>query len=499
VQQEEPTMFESAEVGHTLDKASYEKEVPGLREALLNAQYDLHLDGRFPVVVLLAGLGGGGRSETANLLNEWMDPRHIQTRAFGRRNDLERERPPMWRYWQALPPKGTIGVLMGAWYHDLLLGHAAGRYDEGEVELALHGIRRFEQMLCDEGALLLKVWFHLSRAGQKQRLRELLDNRRTRWRVTPDDLEQLKLYNRYRGVSEHVLRETSTGGAPWTVIEATDPHYRDVTVGRLLLESVRRRIDDKTDRSRAPGGAPGVSLADNVRLLRDLDLSKKLERKLYQKELAKLQDRFWTLIRRKKFARRSMVVVFEGQDAAGKGSSIRRVVWALDARQYRIVPIAAPTEEERAQPYLWRFWRRLPGHGEMTIFDRSWYGRVLVERVEGFASEAAWMRAYDEINAFEGQLVRNGAVVVKFWLQISQEEQLRRFQAREDTPFKRFKITAEDWRNREKWDAYEVAVCDMIDRTSTEIAPWTIVEAEDKYYGRVKVLRTLVEALDGAL
>ena len=193
------------------------------------------------------------------------------------------------------------------------------------------------------------------------------------------------------------------------------------------------------------------------------------------------------------------MLAFEGADAAGKGGAIRRVSGALDARQYLIVPVAAPTDEERAHPYLWRFWRNIPSLGGITIFDRSWYGRVLVERVEKLCAPADWMRAYDEINQFEEQLTKGGAIVVKFWLQISKEEQLKRFRERQRTAFKQFKITTEDWRNRKKWDAYERAVCDMVDRTSTELAPWTLVEAEDKRYARVKILKTIVERIERAL
>ena len=492
-------MFESAEVGHKLDKAEYEKGVPKLREALLNAQYDLFERGRFQTVVLLAGIGGGGRSETANRLNEWMDPRHVFTYAFDLRNDVERERPPAWRYWVALPPKGKLAVFLNAWYHELLMLRAAGRIDDGDMQRLLQEIRHFETMLADEGVLLVKLWFHLSRDDQRKRLKELLDDPRSRWRVTGDDLAQQKAYHRFRDVAEHTLRETSTAEAPWLIVEASDPRYRDVAAGRIVLEAMRERLDKPHARVRPATAAPVLALADNVRVLREVDLSRSLDQGEYPKQLAKQQERFARLTRRKKFGKRSMVVVFEGHDAAGKGSAIRRITYALDARQYTVVPIAAPSDEELARPYLWRFWRRLPGHGHITIFDRSWYGRVLVERVEGFAPPAHWMRAYREINDFEEQLLRNGTIVAKFWLQISKEEQLKRFRARETTAFKRFKITSEDWRNRKKWNAYEGAVADMIDRTSTEIAPWTIVEAEDKAYARVKILRTLGRTLEAAL
>jgi AMP-polyphosphate phosphotransferase len=492
-------MFESAEVGHKLEKSDYEKEVPRLREALLNAQYDLLAQKRFAVLVVLAGIGGGGRSEVANRLNEWMDPRHIDTHAFEDRDDSERDRPPMWRYWQAVPSKGRIGVFLNAWYHELLAARAAGRIDNGDMHRALEEIRHFETMLADEGLLLVKVWFHLSRDDQKKRLKDLLDNPLTRWRVSEDDEAQLKIYNRFRDVAEQALRETSSGEAPWMVVGAGDPRYRDVAVGRILVEAMRERLSRPDTSGRLVSAAPVASLGDNVALLRGIDLTKKLEKKEYQKQLVKFQERLALLTQRKKFNRRAMVAVFEGLDAAGKGSSIRRITYALDARQYTVVPISAPTEEERAQPYLWRFWRRLPSQGHITIFDRSWYGRLLVERVEALCSPGDWMRAYREINDFEEQLLRSGTILVKFWLHISKEEQLRRFKAREQTVFKRFKITPDDWRNRKKWNAYEEAAADMIERTSTEIAPWTIVESEDKYYGRVKILRTLVKTLQDAL
>ena len=224
-----------------------------------------------------------------------------------------------------------------------------------------------------------------------------------------------------------------------------------------------------------------------------------MTKEAYEKELEKWQGRLNLASRDPRFKAMSVVVVFEGSDGGGKGGAIRRVTSALDARCYGSIPVAAPTEEERAQPYLWRFWRHLPRHGRFAFFDRSWYGRVLVERIEGFCTEADWMRAYSEINDFEKSLVRHGTVVVKFWLAIGKDEQYRRFKEREKVAFKRFKITAEDWRNRKKWDAYESAVCDMVDRTSTTAAPWTLVEANNKYYARIKVLQTLCRAVEQAL
>ena len=236
-----------------------------------------------------------------------------------------------------------------------------------------------------------------------------------------------------------------------------------------------------------------------MNVFQTLDLSQRLEKPEYELELERLQGRLNLLTRDKSFKKRSVVLAFEGSDAAGKGGTIRRVTGALDARIYRVISIAAPTDEEKAQPYLWRFWRHMPGYGRFAIFDRTWYGRVLVERVEKFCAETDWMRAYGEINDFEEQMHRNGTIICKFWLAISPEEQLRRFEARRDTAYKRFKITDEDWRNRDKWDAYQLAVCDMLDRTSPSHAPWTLVETEDKNFGRIKVLKTIVERMEAAL
>ena len=495
---EDSDMFESAEIGHCISKREYDLAVPKLRESLLKAQYDLLADKSFPVVIIIGGVDGAGKGETVNILNEWMDPRHIHTHAFGEMSDEERERPRMWRYWRALPPKGRIGILFGAWHTDPIVNRVIGRSNGNQMRLAMEEIVHFERMLADEGALILKFWFHLSKKAQRTRLQALEADPKTRWRVTDTDWERFKLYDKFRKVSEGALRETSTGYAPWIVVEGTDPNYRYVTVGRTVLDALKKRLTGKRPAVSRTAALPAPAL-DGRTVLSSLDYDSALTHKAYIKKLEKYQGQLNLLSRHKKFKQKSLIVVFEGADAAGKGGAIRRVTGALDARHYQVTPVAAPTEEERAQPYLWRFWRHLPRKGRLTIFDRSWYGRVLVERVEKFCSEEDWMRAYHEINDFEEQLAEAGGVVVKFWLTITKEEQLRRFREREKTPFKTFKITAEDWRNRKKWDDYERAVCDMIERTSNDLAPWVLVPANDKYGARIKILQTLCERLEAAL
>jgi len=492
-------VFESAEIGHKIDDATYKKEVPGLRKDLLDAQYELLESRKFPVVILIAGVDCAGKGETVNLLNEWMDPRHIETHALRNLTDEEQELPPLWRYWRVLPPKGKIGIFIGTWYSAPLLENVYGQIKNAELDQRLERIARFEKELCDEGALILKFWLHLSEKQQKKRLKELEKDPRTSWRVTKTDWEHWKMYTHFHQVSERMLRSTSTPCSPWLIVEGSDPRYRSLTIGNAILQALRQRLEAPDKRPAQDSFPPLTTAIDGMCILQKLDLTRSLSKPRYEEELAKWQGRLNLLSRHPDFKKISVVAVFEGNDAAGKGGAIRRVTQALDARQYRVIPVSSPTEEESLQPYLWRFWRKLPRRERFAVFDRSWYGRVLVERVEHFCSDADWMRAYGEINDFEEQMVRHRMVVVKFWLAITKEEQLKRFKEREKVEFKRFKITEDDWRNREKWDAYEAAVCDMVDRTSTEIAPWVLVEANDKYYARIKVLKTLCRRIEEAL
>jgi polyphosphate:AMP phosphotransferase len=492
-------MFESAELGHTIRKSVYDKELPLLREELLKAQFEVATHARFPVIIVIAGVDGSGKGDTVNLLNEWMDPRHIQNHAYGEPSHEERERPAMWRFWRDLPPKGEVGIFYGSWYTNSIQNRVMGRTRASDLEAELDEIVRFEKMLVDEGALIIKFWLHLSKEAQRTRFKTLEKDPATRWRVTPEDWRHFKKYDRYRKVSELTLRQTSRAEAPWIVVEGADANYRSLTVGRAIRDAIRAKLKEARRRPHVASTPPLLPSIDHKDVLHSLDLSLKLGKVRYKRELEKQRGRLALLSRDPRFRDMAVIVVFEGSDAAGKGGTIRRITGALDARRYSLVPVAAPTEEERAQPYLWRFWRHVPGRGRFTIYDRSWYGRVLVERVEGFCTEADWLRAYNEINDFEAQLAGHRIVVVKFWLAISLDEQLSRFKRREKTPFKQFKITKEDWRNRKKWDLYGQAVCDMVDRTSTDTSPWHLIEANDKYYARIKVLSTLCETIERAL
>ncbi|NWB26370.1 polyphosphate:AMP phosphotransferase [Pseudomonas gingeri] len=491
-------MFESAEIGHAIDKETFDAEVPALREALLEVQFELQQQKRFPVIVLINGIEGAGKGETVKLLNEWMDPRLIEVRTFDQQTDEELAHPPAWRYWRMLPAKGRMGVFFGNWYSQMLQGRVHGLFKDAVLDQAIAGAERLEKMLCDEGALIFKFWFHLSKKQMKARLKALQDDPLHSWRISPLDWQQSQTYDTFVHFGERVLRRTSRDYAPWHVIEGVDPHYRSLTVGKILLEGLQAALKSSRVEPRPNNAAPLPAGVDQMSLLDSLDMTLSLEKADYEEQLVTEQARLSGLMRDKRMRKHALVAVFEGNDAAGKGGAIRRLAAALDPRQYSIVPIAAPSEDERAQPYLWRFWRQIPARGKFTVFDRSWYGRVLVERVEGFCSTSDWLRAYGEINDFEEQLSDAGVIVVKFWLAIDKQTQLERFQQREAIPFKRFKITEDDWRNREKWDLYRAAVGDMVDRTSTEISPWTLVEANDKRWARVKVLRTVNQAIEEA-
>jgi polyphosphate:AMP phosphotransferase len=499
-------MFEAAEIGHKVTKSAFREAVPGLREALLQAQAQLLTDKKTPVLLLISGEDGAGKRETIHVLYEWMDPRFISTLSFDPATDEERERPPMWRYWRSLPPKGRIGIFAGSWYSDPIRQRIEGSISQRELDARADQINRFEAMLVNEGALILKFWIHLTKDAQRKRFKELESNPLTAWRVTQWHWDRLKSYDKLQAVAGHFLRMTDTPWAPWQVVEGTDEKYRSLRVGQLVqaaLEAQQSKPTSKdgvsVDRQTLPALVKSRVDTDGRSVLSTLDLGLCTTDKAYDRELARLQGRLSELARDPRFKKRSLVLAFEGADAAGKGGAIRRISGALDARQFQIIPVAAPTEEERAQPHLWRFWRHLPRLGQISIFDRTWYGRVLVERVEGFCAPKDWQRAYTEINDFEHEMVESGVIVVKFWLQISQEEQLKRFKEREQVGFKRFKITQEDWRNREKWDAYQEAICDMVERTSTGEVPWTLVESNDKNYARIKILRTLCESVEQAL
>jgi polyphosphate:AMP phosphotransferase len=495
-------------VPRVMSKQAFKAQVLLVREELLDVQQQLR-QAPFPVLLLFSGVEAAGKSETMNLLHEWMDPRWLHTHAYGAPSDEERERPDHWRFWRDLPPKGQIGILMNAWYAGPIDQRAHGHIDQTQFRRELARIARLEQLLTDDGALVLKFMMQLDRETQQARLKALERDPLTRWRVTAEQWRQARLYDRIVAAEAAAVALTDASQAPWIVVDGRDERQRSLMVARMIRDRVGRRLDElalaRPPRRvnavapvlrRAPPSAPARAGSTK---LKSLDMSRTAEKGRYETGLAQAQGRLNLLQRKARRKGISTIAVFEGWDAAGKGGAIRRITAALDAREYKVIPVAAPTDEERAQHYLWRFWRHLSRAGRISIFDRSWYGRVLVERVEGFAREDEWRRAYAEINDFERALVDHGVVIVKFWVHITKDEQLRRFEERERLAHKRWKLTDEDWRNRKRWKAYERAVDEMVARTSLPAAPWTLVEGNDKNYARLKILRAMADRLARAV
>lgn len=486
--------FAESDPGLTKEEATAIEEQ--LRTDLLKAQYSQLKQSRHALLIVIAGIDGVGKGASIALLNEWMDARHIQTLAFGEPAQCDKDRPFLWRYWRRLPAKGRTGIVFGSWYTDMLAEAASKNPDQKKIQALSRSIRQFETTLAQNNVQVLKLWYHLSQEAQNKRTQKLLANPDTAWQVRPEDLKVNKKFSRLRDAAELTLSLTSEAHAPWVVIPAADEQLRDISTGRAVLNALRKRRIEPI----GPLVLPSPNAAGNGHsVLAKLDYSLKLSDDKYDAQLPQWQGRLARLARNKAFEKIPLVLVFEGPDAAGKGGAIRRITHALDPRQFRAVPISAPTDEEHAHPYLWRFWRRLPRPGRIVIFDRSWYGRVLVERVEQYVSQAEWQRAYEEINQFESQLIDSGAVVLKFWLAVTKDEQLARFRERETSTFKSFKITPEDWRNRKQWDAYEVAAEEMFERTSTPECPWHVVPANDKRHARVTVLEHIVTALENAM
>lgn len=495
-------MFESAKVEHKLEKSAFKALEPSLREDLLNVQFQLIDQKRRSLLVLIHGPDGAGKGAVLNRLYEWLDVRKLETLTYEAPCQDDRGHPPMWKYWRGLPSYGDIGMMLGSWYHRPMCGRALGEMGRSAFVRTMEDIRRLEAMLHAEGVSLLKIWLYLDPEEAHLRLQGLTKGAYQRPVVREwAELESHKERVRLAQAAEDAARLTSTDFAPWQVVPASDEAYRDATVGSVLLEKLRAMTANGGGGTPRPTPSPTQvpKALPTFSILSTLDLSQKLEKEDYERQMAHEQSRITRATQSAAFAGQGLILAFEGSDAAGKSSTIMRLRRALDPRRFRVHPIAEPTDEERARPYLWRFWRHIPARGHTAIFDRSWYGRVLVERVENLLEPDQWGRAYGEINDFEAQLAESGYVVVKFWLAISQDEQMRRFAQREAIPYKRFKLTPEDWRNREKWPLYEAAVTEMVDRTSTRDAPWTLVEAEDKHFARVKVLRTVADRLESAL
>lgn len=493
-----------------MSKEQYERVLPSLRDALLSAQTRLQQSKDFSLAIIVTGFPTAGRSEIVNQFLEWLDPKRIRVHAFEKMGKQARGTPAMWRYWNTLPARGEIAIYFMGWYEEfirpaLFSPKQARKY----APRAIERIRQLERMLPADRVRILKLHLTVSRQTQRQRIANLRSSKLTRWRVTREDRWLVKHHDEVARATKLCLKATHAKASPWQVIDGSDPQRRSFVAGNLLLDELEQGF--KTARASAKHrwreSRKSAAAQRNLQRAEAVAVASfptqppagEIADDEYKIELERLQGRFALLTRRREFQKHGAVFAFEGMDAAGKGGAIRRLSGALDARQYNVIPVSAPTPDELAHPYLWRFWRHVPGRGGIAIFDRSWYGRVLVERVRDLTPQADWQRAYDEIKEFELQLAEQRIVVHKFWLAVSEQEQLSRFKARDEDKLKRFKVDPEDWANRRFFGAYATAARQMIQRTHTDYAPWTVIEADDKKYARLKVLRTVCEAIEGAL
>ncbi len=531
-------MLDQIDLDQTLNKQAYKDRIGDLRTRMFDVEQAL-LQAHIPSLIVFEGWAGTSKIGVIQSLTERLDPRGFRVHPIAPPRTSEQQYPWLYRFWLQTPAYGRMALFDRSWYREVIADRTERDLSNEAWRDRCEDIVSFERQLADDGALILKFWLHISKKEQAHRFNKLLHDPLTAWQVTDEDRWQQRHYKRVRTAVEDLIPRTNMPHAPWVVLPATDKYYTHVAVFETILHAAEARLgrvsssakngqDDAFDQSGAPlrrematvhgaaatkgngappTDAPVVTPAQTVetpvsttpRVLERVNLSLKLDEKDYDSSLKRLQAKMHLLGYQVYQQQRPVVLVFEGWDASGKGGAIQRITAQLDPRGYVVHAIAAPAGDDKARHYLYRFWRRLPSRGQIAIFDRSWYGRVLVERIEGFARSDEWQRAYAEINEFERQLVDYGTIMLKFWMHISPDEQLRRFEARQSIPYKAWKLTDEDWRNRDKWHDYERAVDDMIVRTSTPTAPWTVVEGEDKRFARIKVLETVVQRLEHEL
>jgi polyphosphate:AMP phosphotransferase len=496
-------MLEQIDLDKKLSKKDFKTEFPKVRDQLYQLQNDLW-EARIPLLIVFEGWDAAGKGTAIERLVSRLDPRGFKVHRVKEPTPEESYRPFLWRFWTKTPERGRIAVFDRSWYGRVVVERVEKLVRKSQIDQSFEDIRNFERHLADDEAVIVKFWLHISKREQKKRFKAMEKSKYLAWKVEKEDWKRHRQYEEYLTVVEETLAKTSTSYAPWTVVEATDENWAHMKIFKTILEAGLQGLDRKKRREAGQKVKTKVETQEITRhvpptLLDKVDLTLKLPQKKYLNELEKFAIRFRNLEFELYKHRVPMVVVYEGWDASGKGGNIKRLTSHLDPRGYEVTPIASPSAVEKAHHFLWRFWNQIPKAGHISIFDRSWYGRVTVERVEGFCTEDEWRRAYQEIREFEAHLANYGAVIVKFWIHISKQEQLRRFKERQKNKLKQFKITDDDWRNRKKWALYEEAVLDMLENTSTLFAPWTVIEGEDKYWARVKTLRTACEAVERRL
>lgn len=503
-------MLDKIDLTKAMDKDEYKEKIEELSIRLGELQR-LAKDAKIPVMLVFEGWDAAGKGTLINKVLQSLDPRGFNIYPTKLPTENERLHPFLWRFWTITPQNGRIAFYDRSWYRRVTIDRLDSQLNEEKINNSFEDIINFERQMADSGVVLLKFFLHISKKEQMKRFTKLQNDPATEWRVTKEDLHSHHYYDDYVKIYDDMIERTDFDYSPWIVIEANEKRYATIKIYRAIINAMEKALDAGQKKEQSPimedkkygiynAGASNNKLLQNVPLLDSVDLRCKIEDKdEYKKKLKYCQDKLRELEHEIYKKRIGVVIIYEGWDAAGKGGNIRRFVENLDPRGYEVVPVAAPNDEEKEHHYLWRFWRKMPKDGHLAIFDRSWYGRVMVERIEGFCSELEWNRAYREINEMEAHLAKHGVIVAKFWLHIDSDEQLNRFSERENIPEKNWKITSEDWRNREKWGDYKIAVNDMLKKTSTELSAWNIIESNDKLFGRIKVYETMIKLMEERL
>lgn len=490
-------MLRELDLEQRLDEAAWDGVSEVLKTRLGVLQQEIRAR-KIPVVILFEGWGASGKGSMISRLISNLDPRGFSVYSIGMPTVEEQRFPWMRRFWQKLPAYGDIAIFDRSWYRGISLPER--ELSKKEMRGRLDEIQDFERQIIDDGYVLIKFFLHISRKEQKRRFKALAEKKITRWRVLDADWRQNEHYDECLDSFDELLTRTDEFDRSWTPVGATDKRFATCKV----FETVIRALEEKLADAPADDSFLGVRNSEDIVLLpaprlRDVSLDKTLGEDAYRRELKACQKRLSELHNVLYHKKIPLILAFEGWDAAGKGGNIKRITQALDPRGFEVIPIAAPSTLEKNHPHLWRFWNALPKDGHVAVFDRTWYGRVMVEHIEGFCTDEQWGRAYDEINRFERGLAGWGAIVLKFWLHIDRDEQLKRFTERQNTAEKQYKITDEDWRNREKWGDYEQAVDELLMRTNTDYAPWLVVESNDKRYARIKTMRAVIDAIEQRL
>jgi AMP-polyphosphate phosphotransferase len=464
---------------------TYEMRVNELQRELINKN--------IPMIITIDGLISSGKGTLINKLGLSLDARGFNIYSTQKENRDEKYKPFLYRFWENIPSAGRIKIFEKSWYYALLDGIISEKYNKKSKNKILKEIIDFENTLTDSGILIIKVYLDISKKEQNRRCKKMEKSNSTKWKVEGSERVEWKEYDKYSKKMKKMIEISSISDTDWKVVNSDSQDEAMIEIFEYIIEKIERKLSKNEKKFEIN---PYYSGEDYIE---ELNIKGEIEEEEYKKEIKKYQERLRELeyiIYKKRIP---VVIVYEGCDAAGKGGNIRRVVEKLDPRGYEVVPIAAPSEEEKKHHYLWRFWKKFPKAGHITIFDRSWYGRVLVEKVEGFCRVDEWNRAYEEINRMEKSIYDSGAVIIKFWMQIDKDEQLARFQERETTPYKNWKITEEDWRNREKWDEYSKAANMMIEFTSTEYAPWNIINCNCKMTARLNALKEIIKRIEEIL